>query len=42
MKPGEEWGTKLKEIVRDGNLIASRSLDDFPSFCEEIIEALAR
>jgi len=33
---------KLEEIVRDGNLISSRKPDDLPSFCREIIEALAK
>ncbi len=29
-----------QEVVRDGNLITSRSPDDLPAFCREIISAL--
>jgi protease I len=29
-----------QEVVRDGNLITSRSPDDLPAFCREIITAL--
>jgi protease I len=29
-----------KEVVRDNNLITSRSPDDLPQFCREIIAAL--
>jgi len=28
------------EVVREGNLITSRSPDDLPAFCREIISAL--
>ncbi|MDO9210105.1 MAG: DJ-1/PfpI family protein, partial [Deltaproteobacteria bacterium] len=28
------------EVVRDGNLITSRTPDDLPAFCREIIAAL--
>jgi protease I len=29
-----------QEVVRDGNLITSRTPDDLPAFCREIIAAL--
>jgi protease I len=29
-----------QEVVRDGNLITSRTPDDLPAFCREIIQAL--
>jgi protease I len=29
-----------QEVVREGNLITSRSPDDLPAFCREIIAAL--
>ena len=29
------------EVVRDGNIISSRSPDDLPVFCRTIIEALS-
>jgi putative intracellular protease/amidase len=29
------------EVVRDGNLISSRTPDDLPAFCRTIIEALS-
>jgi protease I len=28
------------EVVRDGNLITSRTPDDIPAFCREIVRAL--
>ena len=31
-----------QEVVRDGNLITSRTPDDLPAFCREIIAALGR
>jgi protease I len=31
-----------QEVVRDGNLITSRTPDDLPAFCREIISALSR
>ena len=30
-----------EEVVRDGNIITSRTPDDLPAFCREIINALA-
>jgi protease I len=30
-----------QEVVRDGNLITSRTPDDLPAFCREIIKALS-
>ena len=36
---GAEWVDR--EVVRDGNLITSRSPDDLPAFCRTIIEALS-
>src|SRR5262245_7887515 len=30
-----------QEVVRDGNLITSRTPDDLPAFCREIVKALA-
>lgn len=35
---GAQWLDQ--EVVRDGNLITSRSPDDLPAFCREIIAAL--
>ena len=29
-----------QEVVRDGNLITSRTPDDLPAFCREIIAAM--
>ncbi len=31
-----------QEVVRDGNLITSRTPDDLPAFCREIIKALSK
>jgi protease I len=31
-----------QEVVRDGNLITSRTPDDLPAFCREIIKALGK
>jgi len=31
-----------QEVVRDGNLITSRTPDDLPAFCREIIAALSK
>ena len=31
-----------QEVVRDGNLITSRTPDDLPAFCREIITALSK
>jgi len=31
-----------QEVVRDGNLITSRTPDDLPAFCRAIIQALGR
>lgn len=31
-----------EEVVRDGNLITSRTPDDLPAFCSKIIETLSR
>ena len=31
-----------QEVVRDGNLITSRTPDDLPAFCREIISALSK
>jgi protease I len=31
-----------QEVVRDGNLITSRTPDDLPAFCKEIIAALSK
>lgn len=31
-----------REVVRDGNLITSRTPDDLPAFCREIIAALSK
>ncbi len=36
---GAEWLDR--EVVRDGNLITSRTPDDLPAFCRALIEALA-
>ena len=36
---GAEWVDR--EVVRDGNLITSRSPNDLPAFCKAIIAALA-
>ena len=38
----KEAGAKYadQEVVRDGNLITSRTPDDLPAFCREIIAAL--
>ncbi len=36
---GAEWVDE--EVVRDGNLITSRTPDDLPAFCREIIKALS-
>ena len=30
-----------QEVVRDGNIITSRTPDDLPAFCKEIIKALS-
>jgi protease I len=30
-----------REVVRDGNLITSRTPDDLPAFCREIIKSLS-
>jgi protease I len=35
---GAQWTDE--EVVRDGNLISSRTPDDLPAFCRAIIEAL--
>lgn len=35
---GAEWVDE--EVVRDGNLISSRTPDDLPAFCRTLIEAL--
>lgn len=35
---GAQWVNE--EVVRDGNLISSRTPDDLPAFCREIIVAL--
>jgi protease I len=31
-----------QEVARDGNLITSRTPDDLPAFCREIIKALGK
>jgi protease I len=31
-----------REVVRDGNLVTSRTPDDLPAFCREIIAALSK
>jgi protease I len=36
---GAKWVDK--EVVVDGNIITSRSPDDLPAFCKEIIDMLA-
>ncbi|MDW7710369.1 MAG: type 1 glutamine amidotransferase domain-containing protein [Deferrisomatales bacterium] len=36
---GAEWLDR--EVVRDGNLITSRTPDDLPAFCRTLIESLA-
>jgi len=36
---GAEWVDE--EVVRDGNLITSRTPDDLPAFLRTIVEALA-
>jgi protease I len=36
---GAEWFDR--EVVRDGNLVTSRTPDDLPAFCRTIIEALS-
>ncbi len=36
---GAQWVDQ--EVVRDGNLITSRTPDDLPAFCRAIIEALS-
>ncbi len=30
-----------KEVVRDGNLVTSRTPDDLPAFCAELVDAIA-
>jgi protease I len=30
-----------QEVVRDGNIITSRTPEDLPAFCKEIIKALS-
>ena len=37
---GGEWSDK--EVVMDGHLITSRTLDDLPAFCREIVRPLSK